>query len=77
MNPTRFQTKTQSPTLRFRILEEAREAVTNLSTLKPFLSPQDKETLVVLMDKGLTAHLEKSLSEADDGKFEPLESILK
>jgi hypothetical protein len=77
MNQTKFQIKTQSPTLRFRILEEAREAVTKLSTLKPFLSPQDKETLVVLMDKELTAHLEKSLTEVDEGKFEPLENILK
>lgn len=60
----------------FRALEEAREAVIKLGTLKPFLSPQDEETLMLLMDKKLMTHLERSVNEASAGRFEPLENIL-
>lgn len=63
--------------LNFRALEEAHEAVVKLKTLKPFLSPQDEETLAILIDKELINHLEKSLREADEGKIEPLQNILK
>jgi hypothetical protein len=31
--------------------EEARESITRLSTLKPFLTSADEETLSILMDK--------------------------
>lgn len=57
------------------ILEEAREAIMKLKTLKPFLSPQDQETLSILMDRELVSHLKKSLKEASAGKFEPLKNI--
>jgi len=63
--------------LRFRALDQAREAVIRLRTLKPFLSPQDQETLALLMDKEFMVHLEKSLKEEEEGRIEPLESILK
>lgn len=61
----------------FRALEEAREAVTALRTLKPLLSPQDEETLTILIDKELMRHLEKSLKEETQGRVMPLKSILK
>lgn len=60
----------------FRALEEAREAVIKLGVLKPFLSPQDEETLALLMDKKLMTHLERSMNEASAGQLEPLENIL-
>ena len=60
----------------FRALEEAREAVIKLGTLKSFLSPQDEETIALLMDTKLMVHLERSMNEASDGQFEPLENIL-
>jgi len=61
----------------FRILGEAQEAVIKLRTLKPFLTPRDEETLALLMDKELMAHLAKSLREAEKNKVEPLENILR
>ncbi len=68
--------KTKRPTLSFRVLEEAREAVTKLRTLRPLLSPQDAETLAILMDHSLMDHLDKSMREATTGKTEPLTHIL-
>lgn len=68
--------KTSMQSGSFRALEEAREAIIKLGTLKPFLSPQDEETLALLMDKKLMAHLERSINEASAGQFEPLENIL-
>ncbi len=61
----------------FQIFEEAREAVIKLKTLKPFLLPRDEETLELLMDKELMAHLARSLKETEKGKLEPLDHILK
>lgn len=71
------QAKLKSNSLHFRALEEAREAVLKLSTLKPLLTSQDEETLALLMDKELMAQLEKSLGEAEAGKLEPLHNILR
>ena len=45
-------------------LEEAKDAVIKLKSIKPFLTRADEETL------------SKSLSEAQRGEYEPLESIL-
>ena len=61
----------------FRALEEAREAVITLRTLRPLLSEQDEETLALLVDRELMRDLETSLKEAEDGKLEPISSILK
>ena len=61
----------------FQIFEEAREAVLKLKTLKPFLMPQDEETLELLIDKKLMGHLVKSLKEVEKNNIEPLEHILK
>lgn len=77
---TRSPTKHNMPRIpdtHFGILDEAREAVIKLRTLKPFLTPRDEETLELLMDKELMTHLAKSLKEAKEGKIEPLEDILK
>lgn len=70
------QKKRKRPELRLRVYEEAREAVATLWALRPLLSPQDAETLAILMDKDLIAHLEKSMTEAAGGKTEPLRCIL-
>lgn len=77
MNGAEVHTDSRESHTRFRILEEAREAVTRLRTLKPFLSPQDEETLAILIDKELMEHLEKSVKEMAEGKIEPLKHILK
>lgn len=61
----------------FKPLEEARKAVFKLNFLKQYLTPQDEETLEILMDKKIMARLEKSLIEAKNGQFEPLANILK
>ena len=62
----------RAPVVHFRALEKAREAVIKLETLKPFLTSQDEETLAILMDKKLMTSLEKSLKEADEGKYDLL-----
>ena len=62
--------------VRFLALEEARDAVTTIRTLKPLLTEQDEETLAILMDKELVSLLDTSLHEMHDGKLEPLQSIL-
>ncbi len=62
--------------LRIRIFEEAQEAINKLKILKPLLTPQDEETLSILMDKKLLNHLDESLKEANEGKLEPLKNIL-
>jgi predicted lipid-binding transport protein (Tim44 family) len=71
--------KRQAPAAksRFRALEEARDAVTKLQTLRPLLSRADEETLAILIDRQLLDHLDKSLAEAARGKTEPLSRILK
>lgn len=74
---TKVGIKLKNSHFRFRALEEAREAVTKLQTLKPLFSPQDEETLAILIDKELLNHLEKSLKEAEKGKVQPLKNILK
>lgn len=70
------QRTTASP-LRVRVLEEARDAVAKLRTLQPLLSPQDAETLAILIDQDLMRHLDKSLRETAAGKTKPLAHILK
>lgn len=77
MATTSTRKKRNVPELRFRVLEEAREAVTKLRTLRTLLSPQDTETLAILMDRDLMDHLDKSTREATVGKIEPLARILK
>ena len=56
--------------------EDARESVTRLSALKPFLTSSDEETLSILMDKKLIGDLRKSLSDSHAGKVFPLHSVL-
>ena len=57
-------------------LESAEEAIITLKTLARLLSPEDRETLLMLMDSELMSDLDASLIEAADGKYEPIESIL-
>ena len=68
-------TKTINP-ISLLALEEAKDAVTKLKSIKPFLTRADEETLGILIDKELVSHLSKSLSEAKRGEYEPLESVL-
>ena len=56
--------------------EQARESVTRLSAVKPFLTSADEETLSILMDKKLVHDLHQSLSDSDSGKVSSLSSIL-
>ena len=77
MNASTLQKQSSASQLRFRVLEEARDAVAKLRVLRPLLSPQDRETLAILMDQNLMRHLDKSLREAASGKTEPIGNILK
>ena len=56
--------------------EEARESITRLSALRPFLAPADEETLSILMDKKLVGDLRRSLSDSKIGRVSSLHSIL-
>jgi len=56
--------------------EEARESVTRLSTLKPFLTSADEETLSILMDKKLMDALQSSISDSIARKVSPLRTVL-
>ena len=56
--------------------ERARDAVLTLQDSRSALSPQDEETLGILIDDRLMGHLATSMREAKQGKVEPLESIL-
>lgn len=69
--------KSKTSDIGFKALEEARDAVIKLKALQPLLSPEDEETLAILMDKQLIDQLTQSLKEAHKGKLEPLNSILK
>lgn len=70
-------TRTTTRPLNPLALEEAKDAVTKLKSIKPFLTPADEETLGILIDKELVKTLSKSLAEAKKGKYVPLESVLK
>ena len=64
-------------TFRPEIFEEAREAVITLQNLRKYLTPSELETLEILLDKKNAHRLSKSLDEANQGKIEPFENILK
>ena len=57
-------TKTTKKPISPLALEEAKDAVTKLKSIKPFLTPADEETLGILIDK----ELEQSLQKFDRGK---------
>jgi len=69
-------TKTAKQSISPLALEEAKDAVTKLKSIRPFLTPADEETLGILIDKELVSNLSKSLSEAKRGEYESLESVL-
>ncbi len=56
--------------------EQARESVTRLSAIRPFLTSADEETLSILMDKKLVGDLQKSLLDTHARKVSPLRNIL-
>ncbi len=62
---------------RFQAFEKAREAALTLLILKEMLTPAELETLEILLDKKSLDQISKSLKEAKQKKFEPLENILK
>ncbi|MAG28792.1 hypothetical protein CL632_01430 [bacterium] len=76
MDKTATSTKVSESTQHARAFEDAREAVFTLRDSRSSLSPQEKETLSILMDKELMGQLNTSLRDARDGKVEPLENIL-
>jgi hypothetical protein len=69
-------TKTTKQPISPLALEEAKDAVTKLKSIKPFLTAVDEETLSILIDKELVNTLSKSLSEAKREEYKPLESVL-
>ena len=75
MDPNRTPT-VSAPARQSRVFERARNAVLTLQDSRGALSPQDEETLSMLMDERLMGELDTSLREAREGRVEPLESIL-
>ena len=77
-NKTSTKTSNRISSLpRFQAFEKAREAALTLLALKEILTPAQLETLEILLDKKSLDQIAKSLKEAEKGKFEPLENILK
>ena len=70
-------TKTKKKSVNSLVLEEAKDAVVKLKSIKPFLTRADEETLGILIDKELMKTLSKSLDEAGRGEYKPLKSVLK
>lgn len=56
--------------------EKAREAVVVIKTLCNTLTPGERETLALLMDSEAMDTIEKSVTEAESGNFEPLEKAV-
>lgn len=56
--------------------EKAREAVLTIKTLRHTLSPAEAETLSILLDVESMETIEKSIKEAEEGQFEPLEDAV-
>ena len=73
-----MNTKSSSKdTVRFYAFEKAREAALTLLELRESLEPGELETLEILLDKESVDQLSKSVKEAQEGKLEPIENILK
>lgn len=56
--------------------ERARDAVLTIKTLRHTLSPAEVETLAVLLDSDAMETIEKSVEEAQEGRFESLEDAV-
>ena len=61
---------------RTKEFETAQNAALTLRDLVSRLSPAERETLEMLLDKKLADHLSTSFKEARAGNFAPIESIL-
>ena len=59
-----------------KAFEEAREAVIKLETLSKILTSAELETLEILLDTKSVALLSESVTDARNGKLEPIEKIL-
>jgi len=62
---------------RVQVFEKARESAITLLNLRDVLTDAELETLEILLDKETLNQLTKSFSEAEKGKLEPIENILK
>ena len=76
MTTVSLQTTTQREDTRALVFQLAEEAIIKLKTLAQLLSPEDRETLSVLMDTEVVSDLNVSIQEAATGEYEPIESIL-
>lgn len=53
--------------------EQARQAVTTITTLRPQLSSTELESLAIMLDHDAMTTIEQSIDDAERGDFEPLE----
>ena len=58
------------------VFERAQEAVSTLKQTVRFLTPAQKETLMIMLDPEAMGQLEESLEDQRMGRVEPIESIL-
>lgn len=57
--------------------ERARQAVATITTVRPQLSPSELETLALMLDADAMETIKGSIHEAQNGKFESLEDVIK
>lgn len=63
--------------IRFQTFEKAREAALTLLALKHTLTAGELETLEILLDKASANQIAQSMKEAQEGKLEPIENIVR
>ncbi|GEM_PF-5393176 len=71
-----MEAATQTHTADMPIFERARQAIRTLSTLRDQLSPAERETLAILLDKDAMNTVAESQKQAQNGQFEPLEDAI-
>ncbi|MBI4600128.1 hypothetical protein HY732_04400 [Candidatus Uhrbacteria bacterium] len=56
--------------------EQARQAVTTITAVRPHLFPSELESLALMLDRDAMATIEKSVHDARRGNFESLENAI-
>lgn len=71
-----MQTAIQTQTAEVPTFERARQAIGTLRTLREKLSPAERETLAILLDKDAMDTITESKAQAENGQFAPLEDAV-
>lgn len=71
-----MNTATHAHTVEEPTFELARQAIGTLRTLRDKLSPAERETLAILLDKDAMEVITESEQQAKLGQLEPLEKVI-